>query len=255
MEPPAASELRIAGPVKPLLARHNGPIRGTDAFAMDNRRDKEVSTVTRETYHSVRGICQQLPTILDAVAKERQAIVVERNGQLYRLTPQPGQPAQQPAPQDIWQGYDPERVKVACSRALAPWPASTARSRCSRISARNVRRTARPPRVTTMPHLINSDWTIDYLASDQQAPQPLAAAGAGRHRHQHLHLYGGLPGRPQEVRIRNARRQFEAFLQAVQFSRFPGRWRSAARASAKSSGSRVGGSARGLGSDCGSHRP
>jgi hypothetical protein len=58
---------------------------------------------------------KQLPTVFDAIAKERQGIVVERNGQLYRLTPQPGH--QPGTPPDIWQGYDPERVKAALQQS------------------------------------------------------------------------------------------------------------------------------------------
>lgn len=76
---------------------------------------EEVNNVTRELLPiPFEEFARRLPTIFDAIAKEHQAVVVERNGQLYRLAPQPKQPAQRPdEPQDIWQGYDPERVKEA----------------------------------------------------------------------------------------------------------------------------------------------
>ena len=58
----------------------------------------------------------RLPVIFDAVAKERKAVLVERDGVLYRLEPQAPATLQTADPHNIWAGYDPAKVKAAFHR-------------------------------------------------------------------------------------------------------------------------------------------
>ena len=54
----------------------------------------------------------QLRTVFDVMAKERNPVLVEREGALYRLAPEAGA-----TPQDVWAGYDPQRVRQALRRS------------------------------------------------------------------------------------------------------------------------------------------
>ncbi len=68
--------------------------------------DKELKRVNFEEFTLHVG------AIFDAIAKEQRAVLVEKNGRLYRLEPEPEQPHQ-----DIWANYDPQRAKQALKQS------------------------------------------------------------------------------------------------------------------------------------------
>lgn len=51
---------------------------------------------------------RHLRMVFEAMAQEREPILVEREGLLYRLEPQEDRPDQ-----DIWADYDPDQVRQA----------------------------------------------------------------------------------------------------------------------------------------------
>jgi hypothetical protein len=50
---------------------------------------------------------RNLPTILDTLARQHEAVLVERKGKLYTVAPQ------EPEPADVWAAYDPQRTRAA----------------------------------------------------------------------------------------------------------------------------------------------
>src|SRR3990172_1452120 len=68
---------------------------------------KEVKTVVKEAKRvNFDEFALNLPTIFDAMARKKEPVLIEREGQIYRLeleqTQQPG---------NIWTDYDPEPVR------------------------------------------------------------------------------------------------------------------------------------------------
>jgi hypothetical protein len=73
---------------------------------------KETTTIPFEDF------ARRVRSVFDDVARKGQAVLVERDGVLYRLEPQlQPRPSQTADPQDIWAGYDPEKVKEALHQA------------------------------------------------------------------------------------------------------------------------------------------
>lgn len=62
---------------------------------------------------------RQVRSVFDDIARQGRAVLVERDGALYRLEPQLQPPPLQTAdPHDIWASYDPAKVQEAFSRAV-----------------------------------------------------------------------------------------------------------------------------------------
>ena len=47
-----------------------------------------------------------LPTIFDTMARRKEAVLIEREGQIYRLELEQAQ-----LPENVWTNYDPEQVR------------------------------------------------------------------------------------------------------------------------------------------------
>ena len=61
---------------------------------------------------------RRVRSVFDDVARLGQAVLVERDGVLYRLEPQlQPAPLQTADPANIWKNYDPEKVRAAMHRA------------------------------------------------------------------------------------------------------------------------------------------
>jgi hypothetical protein len=54
---------------------------------------------------------RRVQSIFDLLAHEKQPVVVERAGQLFRLEREPGKP------DDIWAGYNPDHVREAVRKS------------------------------------------------------------------------------------------------------------------------------------------
>ncbi len=62
---------------------------------------------------------RQVRSIFDDVARQGRAVLVERDGMLYRLEPQlQPLPPQTADPANIWANYDPAKVQEAFSGAV-----------------------------------------------------------------------------------------------------------------------------------------
>jgi hypothetical protein len=60
---------------------------------------------------------RRVRSVFDDVARKGRAVLVEREGRLYRLEPERRPPVLQAAdPADVWKHYDAERVKEAFRR-------------------------------------------------------------------------------------------------------------------------------------------
>lgn len=68
--------------------------------------DKEVKRIDFEEFTLNVG------DIFDAIAKEQSTVLVEKNGRLYRIEPEPEQPQQ-----DVWANYDRQRAKQALKQS------------------------------------------------------------------------------------------------------------------------------------------
>jgi hypothetical protein len=55
---------------------------------------------------SFQQFARQLPKVFDTVARRGEKVVVEKDGVLFRLEPE-----EAPNKPDIWQNYDPEKVR------------------------------------------------------------------------------------------------------------------------------------------------
>jgi hypothetical protein len=62
---------------------------------------------------------RRVRSVFDDVARKGRAVLVERDGLVYRLEPQLQPPPVQTAdPHNIWANYDPVKVQEAFSRAV-----------------------------------------------------------------------------------------------------------------------------------------
>ncbi len=68
--------------------------------------DKEIKRLNFEEF------TLHLGAIFEAIAEEQGAVLVEKNGRLYRLEAEPEQPHQ-----DIWASYDPQQAKQALKQS------------------------------------------------------------------------------------------------------------------------------------------
>jgi hypothetical protein len=89
------------------------PRAATSSGEIIRLRDAEVSAVARglETV-PFDEFAARLPNVFDAIARRRAPILVERNGELFRVAPEGGNP---------WAGYDPAAVEAAIARTAGSW--------------------------------------------------------------------------------------------------------------------------------------
>ena len=75
---------------------------------------RELPTIPFEDF------ARRVRSVFDDVARRGHAVLVERDGRVYRLEPQlqPG-PLQTADPANIWATYDPAKVQEAFSRAVS----------------------------------------------------------------------------------------------------------------------------------------
>ncbi|MBI4493147.1 MAG: hypothetical protein HY690_10195 [Chloroflexi bacterium] len=65
---------------------------------------------------SFHEFVRHLTGVFDAMARQGEPVLIERDGQLYRLEPEETHQTQ-----DIWAGYDPEKVREVLDKVAGGW--------------------------------------------------------------------------------------------------------------------------------------
>jgi len=91
----------------PISARLPSGIVGRLCYNAVYRSVRGVKKVAKEVKRvNFDEFAINLPTIFDTMARRKEPVLIEREGQIYRLELEQAQP-----PENIWSSYDPEKVR------------------------------------------------------------------------------------------------------------------------------------------------